>query len=156
MSGKVILDRTDRAILSILQDDCTTTIAVISERVSLSPTPCYRRVDRLKKRGIIKGYTATLDERQLGYLYVSFLKVSSNKNASKKDKIYFENLLKTHSNVVSVYKVASRFDYLLKARFSDMEECRGLLALIGESSFVSDTECTIVTEQLKNDEKLFL
>jgi hypothetical protein len=37
-----------------------------------------------------------------------------------------------------------------------MEECRGLLALIGESSFVSDTECTIVTEQLKNDEKLFL
>ena len=61
------LDNTDRQLLDALQKDGRTTIGELAERVSLSQSPCWRRVRNLEECGVIAGYHARLDRRLLGY-----------------------------------------------------------------------------------------
>ncbi|RYY51706.1 MAG: Lrp/AsnC family transcriptional regulator, partial [Comamonadaceae bacterium] len=67
------LDRTDLKILSLLQQDGRLSNVELAERVSLSPTPCLRRVKRLEEAGVIAFYRAELDRRQLGLGVTAFV-----------------------------------------------------------------------------------
>ena len=62
----VILDHTDRRILSLLQDDATLSVSDIAEKVGLSATPCWKRIKRLEKDGIIERRVAILNRDRLG------------------------------------------------------------------------------------------
>ena len=62
------LDRTDRALLRLLQADARMTAAQLAEQVSLTTSPCWRRVRRLEEGGYIRGYRAELDPARLGLL----------------------------------------------------------------------------------------
>ena len=55
------IDRVDRKILSFLQQDATMTIKEIARRVHLSPTPCWKRIQRLEENGVIRARVALLD-----------------------------------------------------------------------------------------------
>ena len=59
--SKIELDKTDRKILSILQTDGRLSNQDVAERVSLSPSPCLRRIKRLEEAGVIRQYVALLD-----------------------------------------------------------------------------------------------
>ena len=65
------LDSTDRQLLEALQQDARTTIAELAQRVSLSPSPCWRRVRQLEESGVIAGYHARLSRDKLGYGWTS-------------------------------------------------------------------------------------
>ena len=56
-----MIDRIDRRILSILQEDCTVPVAEIGRRVGLSTTPCWRRIQKMEEEGVITGRVALLD-----------------------------------------------------------------------------------------------
>ena len=64
---KVKLDRIDRRILEELQSDARLSSADLAERVSLTSSPCWRRVKRLEEEGVICGYQARLNSQKLGY-----------------------------------------------------------------------------------------
>ena len=59
------LDRIDRKILNILQEDCTMAVSEISAKVALSSTPCWRRIQRMEKEGIISKRVALLDPKKI-------------------------------------------------------------------------------------------
>ena len=61
------MDKIDKHILARLQDDARVTVADLSEQVSLTSSPCWRRVKALEESGVIRGYHAELDPRRLGY-----------------------------------------------------------------------------------------
>ena len=61
------LDRYDRSILEALQADGRMSNQELADRIGLSPSPCLRRVRALEEAGLIRGYRALLDEKQLGY-----------------------------------------------------------------------------------------
>ena len=61
----MLLDQLDRKILSILQVDATLPVATVAERVGLSPTPCWRRIQKLEEAGVIQARVAVLDPAKL-------------------------------------------------------------------------------------------
>ncbi|MDE2430804.1 MAG: Lrp/AsnC family transcriptional regulator, partial [Burkholderiales bacterium] len=78
-SAKVKLDRIDRNILEALQEDARLSSANLAERVSITPSPCWRRVKRLEEEGVIRGYHARLDPEKLGYQVTAFVHISLDK-----------------------------------------------------------------------------
>lgn len=61
------LDRTDKALLAALQNNARLTVAELAEKVSLTTSPCWRRVKILEEQGLITGYQAILSPKHLGY-----------------------------------------------------------------------------------------
>ena len=69
------LDKFDIAILRILQEDARATNVEIAERVNLSPSPCLRRIRNLEKSGILKGYRADIDRKEVGLGLTVFVEI---------------------------------------------------------------------------------
>jgi Lrp/AsnC family leucine-responsive transcriptional regulator len=113
MSNKEnFLDRTDRAILDCLQKNSRLTLSEISELVSLSPTPCWRRIKRLEEDGVIEGYHARLNRAKLGFTVTVFVSVMLEHHSSKTSQ-EFENAILEIDEVVSCYNISGRDDFFL-------------------------------------------
>ncbi len=69
-------DPTDLQILAALQADGRLSSADLAERVSLTPSPCWRRVKRLEDEGVIRGYRAEVDVKKLGFGVTAFVWIS--------------------------------------------------------------------------------
>ena len=77
------LDAIDWKIMKILQEDGRLSNAELAERVSLSASPCWKRLKRLETSGVIRGYQAILDRRALGMGVVAFVSISLENHTEK-------------------------------------------------------------------------
>src|SRR6476646_1333812 len=77
----IALDKTDRKILAILQADGRLTNQEVAERVSLSPSPCLRRIKRLEESGVIRQYVALLDPDKIGLGLLAYVNVRLEKHS---------------------------------------------------------------------------
>ncbi len=75
------LDEFDRKILTCLQVDTTTPVAEIAERVGLSASPCWRRIQKLEEAGVIQGRVALLDAEKLNVGVTVFVSVRTNQHS---------------------------------------------------------------------------
>ncbi|MGN5375675.1 Lrp/AsnC family transcriptional regulator [Sphingomonas hankookensis] len=71
------MDKIDRQILDLLQADGSLPIVEIARQVGLTKVPCWKRVDRLKKAGVIARFTAIVDKKTVGNIFTYFLTVES-------------------------------------------------------------------------------
>lgn len=114
------LDKVDKQILAILQDNARISNLELAERVNLSPTPCARRVKQLEDAGVITGYHLITDPRQLGYQLSVYIAISMDKHTAERFS-NFEQKLQEFPEVVSCSIVTGRSeDYLIKALVKDM------------------------------------
>ena len=114
------MDKVDAKILSALQDDARMTVAELSERVSLTSSPCWRRVKALEEAGVIRGYHAELDPRRLGYDVTAFVNVMlENHRADLGDS--FEIAVQGIPQVVACHNVSGRYDFMLEVVATDLE-----------------------------------
>lgn len=116
----VALDRTDRALLEALQNNARLTVAQLADRVSLTPSPCWRRIKRLEEAGLIKGYRAVLCPEKLGYGVTAFVNVmmgTHEKDVSNR----FEQRLAEIPEVVSCHHVSGKYDFLLEVVAEDLQ-----------------------------------
>lgn len=120
ISKHVALDDTDRALLALLQADASLSNAELSERLSLSVTPCWRRRRRLEEEGVIRDYQANLDRRLLGLEILAFVQV---RFASHGDKAPddFEAVVRALPEVVACHKITGDADYLLQVLAEDLD-----------------------------------
>ena len=121
------LNRIDRHILRILQDEARVSYAELARRVGLTTTPCIERVKRLEKKGYIRGYNAVLDPNQLDSGLIVFVQIRLDRT-SKDNFDAFKRAVYTLVEVQECYLVSGSFDFLLKARVADMNEYRDFLA----------------------------
>lgn len=121
------LDRFDHAILRILATDGRISATELSRRIGLSKSPTQARMKRLEEAGIITGYRANLDPIKMGLAHVAFVEVrmSDTREAALQA---FNKAVLTIPEVEQCHMIASRFDYLLKVRTSDIQEYRRVLA----------------------------
>ena len=106
------LDRKEREILAILQAEGRISNVDLAERVSLSESPCFRRVKRLEESGLIEGYTARLDQRELGLQVTAFVQVSLEKDdSSQRD---FLTRVEAEDHIVECHAMSGSHDFLLK------------------------------------------
>ena len=113
------LDAIDVKILDLLQQDASLSIADIAERVGLSSSPCWRRIERLKKNGVILRQVTLLDHEKLGLGFEVFasvkLQLPSRENLEK-----FERAMSQWPEVVDCATVTGTVDYMLRVVTRDM------------------------------------
>ncbi|MBT2771127.1 Lrp/AsnC family transcriptional regulator [Halomonas sp. ISL-60] len=109
----MLIDRFDLKILEQLQRDDTLSIAQLAEGVGLSVTPCWRRIQRLEKEGIIEKRIAVLNPEKLDLSLTVFVMVKTDKH-NQAWLNAFQETVKDFPEIVEVNRLAGEYDYLLK------------------------------------------
>ncbi|WP_330924044.1 winged helix-turn-helix transcriptional regulator [Candidatus Sororendozoicomonas aggregata] len=143
------LDRIDLSILRVLQENGRISYVELADRVGLSTTPCMERVKRLEREGIILGYSARLNPSCLKAGLLVFVEISLY---NKSDNIFeeFRRAVIALPNVLECHLVSGQFDYLVKARISEMASYRELLSdILLKLPGVRDSKSYVVMDELK-------
>ncbi|KMM80925.1 Lrp/AsnC family transcriptional regulator [Pseudomonas deceptionensis] len=114
------LDRTDKALLAALQGNARLTVAELAESVSLTTSPCWRRVKILEESGVITGYQAILSSRELGYGVTAFVSVMMASHSQEVARSFEQRLLEI-PEIVACHNVSGRYDFLLEVVATDLE-----------------------------------
>src|SRR5919112_1037129 len=107
------MDRLDRLILSIPQEDATVPVAEIGRRVGLSTTPCWRRIQKMEKDGVIKGRAAVLPPAKVNAKVTVFVFTTTNQH-NEDWLTRFAKIIGDFPEVVEFYRMSGQVDYLLK------------------------------------------
>jgi DNA-binding Lrp family transcriptional regulator len=113
------LDAIDMQILDLLQQDASLSIADVADRVGLSSSPCWRRIERLKKNGVILGQVALLDRERLGLNFEVNVGVKLQL-PTRENLETFEAAVRTWPEVVDCVTVTGDVDYMLRVVTTDM------------------------------------
>jgi Lrp/AsnC family transcriptional regulator len=109
----IVIDRTDRHILEILQEDGTRSVAEIAERVNLSTTPCWRRIQRLEQDGVIRRRVVLLDAAKLNVDVTVIVLIRTAHHGTAWLKAFRDAVVEI-PEVVEVHRMSGQVDYLLK------------------------------------------
>lgn len=121
------IDKYDRDILTVLQQEGRINNQDLADRISLSPSPCLRRVRHLEESGIIEGYVALLNARKLGLSLMAFVQVSMDKHSRNKLE-EFEQQLGDCPEVLECHLITGQSaDYQLKVVVKDMDSYQQFL-----------------------------
>ena len=148
VAESAILDRMDRKILDILQQDCTLPVAEIGKRVGLSTTPCWRRIQKLEELGVIQARVALLDAKKVNVGVTVFVSITTSHHTQEwLDR--FHAALNEFPEVVEFYRMSGQVDYLLRVVVPDIERYDTFYKkLIGRIE-LSDVSSAFAMEQIK-------
>lgn len=119
-------DSTDRTLLMALQRDARQSMAELAEQVALSQSPCWRRVRQLEESGVIEGYQARLNRRQLGYGVTGFIHLQMA-NHTPEVTAAFEREVVAVPEVLACHNLSGQYDYLIEAVSTDLEAFSNLV-----------------------------
>jgi Lrp/AsnC family transcriptional regulator len=142
------MDALDRRILSTLQTDASLSVAQVAERVGLSTTPCWRRIQRLEADGVIGARVALLDRRKLNVGVTVFVSVRTNQH----DLAWLERFataVRDIPEVVEFYRMSGDVDYLLKIVVPDIEAYDAVYKDLIRRVTLSDVSSAFAMEQIK-------
>jgi Lrp/AsnC family leucine-responsive transcriptional regulator len=121
------IDRYDRRILDELQRNGRISNQELAERIGLSPAPCLRRVRALEQSGLIAGYRALLDARQLGLSLMALIHISMDRHTPERFA-NFDKLIAELPEVMECLLITGQdADYQLKVVVRDMDAFQALL-----------------------------
>lgn len=116
----VKLDRSEKAILSILQTEGRISNVDLADKVGLSESPCFRRVRALEDVGLVQGYGARLSQRALGLQVTAFVQVSLEQQDEQKQSAFLAQV-EAEAHIVECYAMSGSHDYLLKVVARSMD-----------------------------------
>ncbi|MCW7540006.1 Lrp/AsnC ligand binding domain-containing protein [Aquabacterium sp. A7-Y] len=144
------LDKIDRKILRVLQQDGRIANLKLAEAVHLSPTAVLERVKRLTREGYILGYEARLNPLKLSASMMVFVEVVLDRTTPDVMNA-FKAAVQTRPEILECHLVAGGFDYLIKTRVADMQAYRELIgSVIWSLPGVRETHTYAVMEEVKN------
>ncbi|MBO9377377.1 winged helix-turn-helix transcriptional regulator [Sphingomonas histidinilytica] len=114
------LDAFDRKILALLQENADQSTAEISEAVGLSPSPCWRRIQRLREEGYIKAQVALVDRRKIGLNTQVFAQVKLNAHG-RSHLEEFSDAIRGFPEVLDCYVTMGPTDFLLRIVAADID-----------------------------------
>ena len=145
------LDRIDRQILSLLQDDGRMTNVDLAERVGLTAPPCLRRVRALEELGAIRGYHAELDAATLGFPITVFAMVSL-KSQAEQDLSAFEAHVADIPEVRECHMLNGEIDFILKIVSRDLQSFQEFLtSKLTPAPNVASVKTSLTIRTAKNE-----
>jgi len=143
------LDRTDLRILDILQEQGRLSNQEIAERVSLSPSPCLRRIKRLEDAGVIRQYVALLEPDKLGLGLLAYVSVKLEKRG-KMPMEDFGARVQGWPEVAACYAMTGEMDYLLRVHVEDLPHfSRFVMDQLLRQPGVVDVKSSFALERIK-------
>ena len=147
------MDRLDRMILSILQEDVTLPVAEIGRRVGLSTTPCWRRIQKMEEDGVITSRVAVLDPAKVNAKVTVFVFVTTNQH-NEDWLTKFTKVISEMPEVVGFYRMSGNIDYLLKVVVPDIEAYDAFYKKLVSKIDVSDVSSAFAMERIKETTEL--
>ena len=148
------LSNYDISILDILQTDANLSSSDIAERINLSQSPCWRRINRIEKSGLIKKRVAILDRSLLGMEVVVFASVKLT-TIARQNLGAFEQEMQNHSEVQECYTIAGIWDYMLKIVTRDIRHYEKFVRnTLTVNSAISELNSHIAVTEIKNSTEL--
>lgn len=156
------LDKTDRKILGILQSDGRLSNQEVAERVSLSPSPCLRRIRNLEESGVIRQYVALLDPDKIGLGLLAYVNVRLEKHSdmpvasgmrkgTSSPRADFAASVANWPEVVACYAMTGEMDYLLRVHVEDMEHfSRFMMETLLRHPAVLDVKSSFALQRIKD------
>lgn len=142
------MDRFDKTILAVLQQDASISLSALADEVGLSSTPCWRRIQRLEADGVIRGRVALLDAPTLGLDLTVFVNLRTTRHdAAWLDD--FTRLVTAIPEVVEVNRLAGTWDYLLRVVVPDMAAYDAFYKKLIAIEGLGDVTSSFSMEQLK-------
>jgi len=141
-------DSKDIEILAILQSDVSISIDDLASRVGLTKTPCWRRVQKLEKSGIIRKKVALLDAGALELSVSVFMQVKTNQHNAD----WVENFTKNAAafkEVVEFYRMAGEYDYLLRVVVKDIPTYDDFYKRFIKATSLTDVTSNFSMEEIK-------
>ncbi len=115
------MDEIDRKLIALLQEDATLSIAQMAEKVGLSPTPCWKRIQKMEASGVITKRVALIDPDKIGMGLTVFVAIEAGDHTP--DWLAaFANGITAMPEVMGAYRMAGEVDYMLHVAVADMAE----------------------------------
>lgn len=142
------MDRIDRKILECLQEDATRPVAEIAERVGLSTTPCWRRIQNLEKAGVIRKRVALLDAAKLNVGVTAFVRLRTSRHSY--DWLErFAAAVARMPEVVEFYRMSGDIDYLLRVVVPDIASYDAVYKRLIKAAEFSEVSSSFALEEIK-------
>lgn len=143
------IDAIDRKILSILQSEPTLTTADVADKVGLTSTPCWRRIQRLETEGFIKKRAVILDPVKLDLNLTVFVHVKAARHDSQW-LTKFAQHASAFEEVVEFYRLSGEYDYMLKVLVKDMQGFDHFYKRFISGQNFGDVTSSFAMEEIKN------
>ncbi len=115
------MDRLDRKILRLLQEDATLAVADVAKKVGLSTTPCARRFEALQAAGIVKGFTAVLSRRAVGLMVEVFIQVRLVSHSDGSPETFID-AVRRMDEVSSCWTMTGDHDFLMHVMVPSVDD----------------------------------
>lgn len=147
------MDRTDKMILSLLQEDATLPVADIAKRVGLSTTPCWRRIQKMEEDHIIQRRVAVLNPQKVNVGVTVFVSITTDKHNHEWLK-RFSEVISKFPEVVSFYRMSGQVDYLLKVVVPDIAAYDIFYKKLVKEIDIEDVSSAFAMERIKETTQL--
>ncbi|WP_077338178.1 Lrp/AsnC family transcriptional regulator [Pseudocolwellia agarivorans] len=145
--SNLILDKTDIEILKELQQDAGISNLELADKVSLSASPCSRRVKLLQEAGFFRGKVTLLDPKKVGLPVNVFIQITLSRQ-KKNNLEKFENKISQWPQVMECYLMTGDFDYLVRVAVPDLTSYQELLEQLTEMEGISHIKSSFSLKQI--------
>jgi Lrp/AsnC family transcriptional regulator len=143
------LDRYEKRILALLQEDASLSTAAVAEQVGLSASPCWRRIDRLEREGFIKRRVALVDRRKVGLNAHVFAQVKLNAHG-RAHLDEFAAAIRAFPEVLECYVLMGPVDFLIRIVATDIEAYeRFFFDRLSQLPGVQEVNSTVALSEIK-------
>ena len=142
------MDRLDRKILRLLQENTTLAVADIAKKVGLSTTPCWRRIQKLEEEGVIRRRVAILDQTKVNASVTVFAAIRTKMHSLEWLK-RFSEVIQEFPEVVEFYRMSGDVDYLLRVVVPDIAAYDTFYKKLIAKIEIRDVSSTFAMEQIK-------
>ncbi|GEO16610.1 Lrp/AsnC family transcriptional regulator [Microvirga aerophila] len=143
------MDATDIKILALLQEDASISIAELAQRINLSQTPCWKRVQRLEATGVIQKRVALVDPEKVGLGLTVFVSIETADHSGQWLQRFAE-LVSAMPEVMEFYRMAGDVDYMLRVVVSDMASYDGFYKRLIEAIPLKNVTSRFAMQRVKS------
>jgi Lrp/AsnC family transcriptional regulator len=143
------MDEIDRKLLQLLQDDATLSIAQLAERVGLSATPCWKRIQKLEANGVITRRVALIDPERVGVGLTVFVGVEAGAHTPEWLE-RFSSGVAAMPEIMAIYRMAGDIDYLLQVGVADMAEFDAFYKRLIDAAPIKNVSSRFAIERVKH------
>lgn len=152
-AGTTLLDAADKRILRELQRDASLPVAELAERVGLTASPCWRRVQRLKEAGVLSPLAYRVDPVAVNLSLTVFVAVrTASHNAEWLTD--FHRAVDRIPEIVAVHRLAGQIDYLLKVMVPSIEAYDVVYKRLTAAVDITDVTSMIAMETIRDSQEL--
>lgn len=142
------MDAIDRKIISILQQNAETPIQVIADKVSLSATPCWRRIQKLKESGVIQRQVVLCDAASLNVGLTVFITIRTNQHSQSWLDAFAKHVADI-PEVLEFYRMSGDVDYLVRAVVPDVATYDVIYKKLIKIAELYDVSSSFAMEEIK-------